>query len=333
MGAARQFAACVDGASIKWLSRRVARLREMMRALRGHAAGAHHASRSPSGRSHAPTSSRASARKDHTSRDRASGRPSPAHRRWWLHAVILVAAVVNARLRNRDRSPPDYPPPTPPHDGGEETELSVELDRASSGPALVAVLLAVVPLSFSGDFIEAASEATEQEPPPWTIYAVDGALLLLILAMIVRLRRRSPRLGGARSGVAWWWLGAALMLGTDALDRSRDERPLWFDLATTSLWLLSVAVLLAATLGSSPSALLRRDEPAWIRFRPALPLLAGTSAAFLAGILWARELDPGAVRTVDDALARAEDLRLIKPGASGADAYAVAHQLCAGAID
>jgi hypothetical protein len=130
------------------------------------------------------------------------------------------------------------------------------------------------------------------------------------------VRHRSPRLGSARSGIAWWCVGAALMLGTDALDEllSRDERPLPLDLATASLWLVSIAVLLATTLGASPSARLRGDEAAWLRFRPALPLIAGTAAAVLAGILWVRELDAGAVRTVDDALARAEALQLIQPG-------------------
>jgi hypothetical protein len=77
-----------------------------------------------------------------------------------------VAALLDARVRNRRRQPPADKSPGSRPGRDHEAQLDAELDRASSGPALVAVLLAVVPLSFSGDFIQAASEATESEPPP-----------------------------------------------------------------------------------------------------------------------------------------------------------------------
>jgi hypothetical protein len=210
------------------------------------------------------------------------------------------------------------------------------------GAALVAVFIAFVPLAFSEDFLDAVFETLDEQQPRWALFWVDAALLALILLLTLWLQ---PRLVGAYSLslLTWWALGAGLTLGLDtaaagALPWALPDT-IGGDLGASLLYVISLAILLAATVGADPRRMLTssgrdRDRDAWSRFRPALPLLAGTLAAYVGSVIWLRELDPGAIRTFEDARCAAKEMGLIgeQAGLTPGEEVAAINGLCAGAV-
>lgn len=207
-----------------------------------------------------------------------------------------------------------------------------EASPQRGGAALVAVFIAFVPLAFSEDVLWAAFEPTGKERPWWMLLAADTLLLALIGYLAWWIRRNYPVPARYRTLPIWiWWaVGAGLTIALDAVvtwgwvfrDRILDH------LGTSLLYAIFLAILIAATVGVNPWKLLTpngrsKHQEAWERFRPALPLLIGTFAAYVGSVVYWHELDPGAIRTLADArdAAGSQDL-----------ASAVVNNLCVGAV-
>jgi hypothetical protein len=153
---------------------------------------------------------------------------------------------------------------------------------------------------------------------------------------LLALRLQWPLLGRSPDWglLAWGAAGAALTLALDiavAYERVLPDT-FWGDLSASLLYIVSLGLLLAATVAANPIWVRTRtgrdrrsDQEAWRRFRPALPLLIGTLAAYVGSVVYWRELVPGSIRTITDA--REEAL-------NNSDlAGAVINDLCVGAVN
>jgi hypothetical protein len=207
-----------------------------------------------------------------------------------------------------------------------------EASPQRGGAALVAVFIAFVPLAFSEDVLWAAFEPTGKERPWWALLVADTLLLTLIGYLAWWIQQNYPVRADHRTLPIWiWWtVGGGLTLALDAVvtwgwvfrDRILDH------LGTSLLYAIFLAILVAATVGVNPWKLLTpngraTNHEAWKRFRPALPLLIGTFAAYVGSVVYWHELDPGSIRTLADARAAAGSQDL---------AGAVINNLCVGAV-
>jgi hypothetical protein len=187
----------------------------------------------------------------------------------------------------------------PHHRSSTPSQTAPALDVAGNsigGIALAVVFVTFVPLAFSGDFLDAAYEAADEEQPEWLLSVVDALLLAVVLVFGRSVRRKT---GFGEVGVRtwqWWLWGAVLTLGLDL----ELDRPLGIPTFGRSLlYVISLGMLVAYTLKVDPVRVLRpwgrtgADEEARRRFRPALPLLVGTLAAYAGSQIWIEQLEPG----------------------------------------
>ena len=188
---------------------------------------------------------------------------------------------------------------------------TTERDSTVGGSAAVAaVFTALVPLAFSDTFIEAALRDYSETTFFWVLLGTDLVLVLIvILAGVLAARPAGPR---EERRYPWRWAvaGAVFVLILDGVfavpGGPFEDRPALGDVGVSLLDVLALAILVAATVGANPVRLVTRkgqasDPDGWARFRPAIPLLLGTLAAYVGSIVWARELDPEAVRTPAEA--------------------------------
>ncbi|WP_433273075.1 hypothetical protein ACQPZF_18080 [Actinosynnema sp. CS-041913] len=170
---------------------------------------------------------------------------------------------------------------------------------------MVAVFLVLIILAFSDEFLAGVDDAAGLEHRwDWLLVPVDTAILVVVLAVKGRFRRR---VGGDRTRriTAWWIAGAGITLGLDVLAsvvvRQRaghDPNGLWFDLPVAPLYVVALAMVLAATFDADPRVLISRRLRArrpqeWARVRAAVPLLVGTLAAYFATTWWEYHLVRG----------------------------------------
>ena len=218
------------------------------------------------------------------------------------------------------------------------------VEGASLLSRLVVIFVVFIPLAFSEDFLEAAYETARRPQPRWAVLAVDAVLLALIWAP--SLRRRPSGTGKARDPgflPGWWAVGAVLMLAVDGTVAWILPEGLGVYLGTSLLYIVSLAFILAAIIGADPVRMLfqqrhaevrpaREAQEAWERFRPAVPLLLGTLAAYVGSQLWGFLLDSGPLRTMEGAQAAAVSQGLIGQGAglTAAEEAAVIDRLCTG---
>jgi hypothetical protein len=193
-----------------------------------------------------------------------------------------------------------------------QTEQSVREPAPMRGGfgMVLFLFVAFVPLAFSEDFIAAVSDVTRTEPHPDILVAVDSALLAFLFFLTVWLRKPSSEDARSWSFAPWWIAGATLTLATDmALISWIERESLWIDMGSSVLYIVSLALIVAATVGVNPSRIRTRGE--WIRVRPMVPLLVGTLAAYVGTILWSRFLlGDGVARSISDAQLMAERIGL-----------------------
>jgi hypothetical protein len=213
---------------------------------------------------------------------------------------------------------------------------------------LVVVFLVFVPLAFTEDFLEAVfglPDDTLQERARLPV--LDLLLLSVIWGLAWWRRRREPR---ARGLLTWWFLlGAGFTLAVDVATvsglLSADE--VSDRLFAFVLYLVALAILLAAVVGANPRSLLaRRDRSeerrdAWKRFGPAIPLFVGTFAAWIGSLVWGMVLDGDTIRLCEQGLG-ADKCEELRDQASGwphawgravVQSRAVLDSLCSGAVD
>jgi hypothetical protein len=172
-----------------------------------------------------------------------------------------------------------------------------EATERGTGLALLAIVIIFGALAWGGEFAPGVSG--------WVFLVVDLFLLALLLVPTLRLQRLL--LGDRDWGLLRWWaVGAGLLLALDvsvAVAIPQGAGPIFGNLAG---YVVSYAILFAATVGASPGRVLTRkgrnaDPAGWRRFLPAVPLLIGTYAAFAgaSGIFYG--LDLTAVRSISEA--------------------------------
>jgi hypothetical protein len=140
----------------------------------------------------------------------------------------------------------------------------------------------------------------------WALLLVDLGLLVVLLPLTLALQR--VLLGGPNWAVMRWWaVGALLTLAGDAaVAPAVPDDPLTI-FGTLLARVVAYAILFAATVGASPWRILTRkgrqiDPDGWRRFLPALPLLVGTYAGYVAASVW-YGLNERAIRSVAEATA------------------------------
>ncbi|WP_305785374.1 hypothetical protein [Symbioplanes lichenis] len=164
---------------------------------------------------------------------------------------------------------------------------------------LVALAFVFVPIAFSDDFVEAATEDTSLRYSYLVPIDAGGMILLLGVSLLVhgfRLRRVSY-LSWAAATVLTVALDTFLVLG--------PHSPA-IDISLASSYIVAQALALSAVVQASPALYCsgrRRSaqRPEWRRLRGGLPILAGTFAAYLGGVYWDWGLSQGAVRSWEDA--------------------------------
>jgi hypothetical protein len=171
--------------------------------------------------------------------------------------------------------------------------------------ALVAVFIVCVPLAFSEDFLLVVSELARLEQPPEILLVVDGVLLAAIGVLTNWWIWPSLEVDIGWPVKVWWLVGALLTIALDlsffwGIAERLNLLSIWGDIAASAAYLASLAVILSAIVGASPLHRLIRDGRAengraengatqdteWERFRPALPLLVGTAAAYAGSLIW-----------------------------------------------
>lgn len=166
--------------------------------------------------------------------------------------------------------------------------------------ALVVVFLTFILLAFSGDFVDATLDLTGREAPPPVILVVDSALLLLVGVVTAALHWPYERVSRRRLLICWS-NGALLTLAPDviwALTIAKDRYHVAVDLWLASVYIASLSVLALAVVGAPP---VRRRHAGgdWTAFRAVVPLLVGTTAAYLGSTVWGWHLNPLAIRFPD----------------------------------
>ncbi|SER80643.1 hypothetical protein [Actinokineospora terrae] len=164
---------------------------------------------------------------------------------------------------------------------------------------MTATFLLLVLLAFSDEFLSAVADATQvpYAMVHWTLIVIDTLLLVLVAQFKRRFRLRVNGEPG-RGIMAWWLFGATLTLTTDALAIwVVPPRTLWFDLVSALIYALGLAMLVSTTIDTKPMLLVSAktrealvDE--WSRLQAAVPLLVGTTGAYLATVWWEYMLQP-----------------------------------------
>jgi hypothetical protein len=214
----------------------------------------------------------------------------------------------------------------------------IERSDVGGQAALVVAFVVLVPFTFSDQLLAAAYDAANVVQPGWVLPATDAMLLALLLALTLWLWCRVIQLPSWRIR-AWWAVAAVATLGLDTADHYLISRgSMLVDLGAALLYIFLLAILLAAIVGASPILVLtpdgrRRDPVGWQRFRSCLPLLVGTTAAYVSSITWDLQLSQHAIRTMDDARDYAADKPNLIDGLSSSQLNVTLNGLCRGAID
>lgn len=224
-----------------------------------------------------------------------------------------------------------------PSGTGQETDGPVRERAAREGFALVLFLLvAFVPLAFSEDFIAAFSDVTRTQSQPGLLVVVDAGLLTFLFLLTIWLQKPTREEERNWDFAPWWIGGAALTLAVDmALTRWIERDSVWIEIGSSVLYILSLALIVAATVGVNPSRARTQSGSTrieWARFRPLIPLLVGTLAAYVGTILWGRFLlGDDVARTISEAQLMAERIGLNADQTTPEGRQAL-DALCSGAI-
>jgi multisubunit Na+/H+ antiporter MnhC subunit len=182
--------------------------------------------------------------------------------------------------------------------------VTAEAMSKKTWPALTVFLIACFPLAFSGELIFEVIHDQFFRDVPWLrnlqLAIIDTVLLLIILSSTIRLWSRSdwPKV----SIWAWWIVGAGLTLALDVITGDGRASNAWVDLAAEFGYVVSLAIILAATVKMDPTRVVRLrtqndNRAAWKDFRGALPLLIGTFAAYIGSTIWNSVLESRAQRS------------------------------------
>jgi hypothetical protein len=134
-------------------------------------------------------------------------------------------------------------------------------------PLIAALFVLFIPLAFSEDIIEFGYDLAREAQPPWVTILADMGLMSLLALLGLGIWR-----------VRWHLLalGVASMLFIDAIVESHGTDEIWFLVLTALAYAISLAVLAAAFVGD--------------QFRPVVPLLIGTVAAYIATIAFSTDI-------------------------------------------
>ena len=168
---------------------------------------------------------------------------------------------------------------------GQRERTRGSLDR----PAILAVFLLVLGLTYSDDIVELifAGAGNLGAYPQWIVLLIDGALVLAAALLKWRMETRARR-GDALSWRefasilwrSWWPLGTALVIVGQIFVAVLGSA-LWVDLVASAILTVAMSLLLVAALDvGSPSARRWRDSN-WIA-----PLVLGTLVVQVASSLW-----------------------------------------------
>ncbi len=166
--------------------------------------------------------------------------------------------------------------------------------------ALVVVFLTFILLAFSGDFLEATLYLAGREAPPPVLLVVDGALLILVGVVTAALHWPYDSVSRLRLAICWS-NGALLTLAPDviwALAIAEDRYHVAVDLWLAPVYIASLSALALAVVGAPPVKR-RPADGEWGTFRAVVPLLVGTTAAYMGSTAWGWYLDPLAIRSPD----------------------------------
>jgi hypothetical protein len=188
--------------------------------------------------------------------------------------------------------------------------------------ALAAVVIVLLPLAFSAEILEAVREANSgrlivlgESDPRVLLVGMDLLLLLLILGLVLALWRVDSERPLGRTVIGSAWLIAGL--GTLALDyfytATKNEGAVnrdgvaefWISAAVDLGYVFLAAILFAIAMGVNPGHLVPGSRLLFertgiaasrARFRPVVPLLVGTLAAYFGGEVWDFLLEDGSGR-------------------------------------
>ncbi|SNS00135.1 hypothetical protein SAMN06893096_101287 [Geodermatophilus pulveris] len=175
--------------------------------------------------------------------------------------------------------------------------------RASK--AVFAVLLFYfLPITFSEDMLYAAELTVEMPLPAVALPLLDSVLLFISYLLVKLVWRQNIRVS-RRHRVAWRIAAG----GTVALDSIRAfvavpifggafyRIPAGLELATSTAYVASMAMLVLATFAVTPREAIRRRGEGWADFSATIPLLVGAFVSYMAAILWEGQIGIAAVRT------------------------------------
>lgn len=107
----------------------------------------------------------------------------------------------------------------------------------------------------------------------------------------------------------WWWSALAAVVALDVfLIFAPEEHPVWIDLASSVGFAVLVGILMMVSLNGDPLTLVSRTRRVdasrdWARVRPAVPLIVGAFASYMAATGFDDFFDLTTMRTLDPELA------------------------------
>ena len=219
-----------------------------------------------------------------------------------------------------------------------------------SAVTLTAVLLAFIVLAFDGTLI--GSVYALSGPPEFNdrhavvfILASDASLLAVIWLLMRSTWSQLPR-ERERQLLKWYIVGGGLYTLADCtwtlIPDQAAPSTYWYHFAVEPVYTLSLAAILAAVVDAVPRSQLKRSgsqggspPSMWFRYRPAIPLLIGIFAAYIAMDVYAFAMYPSGIWTFGQAAELATRSGLIgeSSGLTAGEEAAVVIGLCRSAVD
>ncbi len=175
------------------------------------------------------------------------------------------------------------------------------VDRAVFG----VVFLLVFVFSYSEEIVVGFFDAIGQpEHPAWRSIVLGVDLLILVAAgLLKRSIARSD--GGPPRLWRWWWTGFGIVVAVDAVLLLVTEAPIWLDAASSTLFVIAMALLMTSSLNADPMTLFSSAKRAaasadWLRVRAIVPLIIGTYAAYLGATAWSDYLNVDVTRELGE---------------------------------